>query len=968
MPDPLERLSSALKDHYRIERELGRGGMATVYLAHDLRHDRAVAVKVLHPELAETLGAERFHREIRISARLQHPNVLTLIDSGEAGGLFYYVMPFVEGESLRERLEHERPLPIDEAHRYIRDVIDALSYAHGQNVVHRDVKPANVLISGRHALVTDFGVAKAVRAARAGPDLTTAGISLGTPTYMAPEQAAGDPDVDHRADLYALGVMAYEILAGRPPFEGPTAQAIMAAHLTSTPEPLSTARPDVPERLAGAVMRCLEKDPDARWQSADELLAEWERARVSPQGSDEGAKPKATGVRRRRLLTAVAAAALVAVSVGWLVGREGRARTRWAKTEALPQIERLAEDGEWDAAYTLAREAARVIPDDEALERLWPRFSFPVTIVSTPSGADVYRRNYGADAESWEHLGATPLDSFRMPRGVSQLRYERTGYRPVHIVATWWMMGDTIRLDSAGVLPEEMVRIPGGELRMWSPMLDHLPPIALPDFLIDAYEVSNEEFQRFVDAGGYQNREYWQHEIVIDRRVVPWAQAVARFTDRTGRPGPSTWEGGAHPSSRARHPVGGVSWYEAAAYARFVGKELPTVYHWNRAADIRLSGWVTPRSNIGRDSVAPVGQYNGVSRFGVLDMAGNVREWCFNADRNERYILGGAASDPHYAFNDAYSQPPIDRSAINGIRLVTYLDTAGLERARRSVDQPRRDFLAEQPVSDQVFAVFRRLYDYDALPLEERVEAVDSQTQDWVHERVSFNAAYGGERVVVHLFLPRQRKPPYQSVVYFPGSNTIGAPANAPTGPGNIDFVVKSGRAAVFPIYKSTYERRDSLRSFMPDESDFYRQHVIWWAKDLRRSIDYLATRSDIDLERLAYFGVSWGGRLGPIMLGVEPRLKTGVLYIAGLRVQRKLPEVDPFNFLPRVTVPVIMINGRYDPYFPVETSQTPMFLLLGSPPEHKRHFVEDGGHFVARTHLVRETLDWLDRYLGPVQ
>ncbi|MBE0592426.1 MAG: serine/threonine protein kinase, partial [Gemmatimonadales bacterium] len=197
MSEVRERLITALADRYRIERELGAGGMATVYLAHDLKHDRDVAIKVLRQELAALLGSDRFDREIGISARLQHPNILTLIDSGEANGILYYVMPYVEGESLRQRLNRDGALPIDEAMRYLRDIVDALVAAHRQGVVHRDIKPENVMLSDRHALVMDFGVAKAVQSAREEPQLTTAGLSLGTPTYMAPEQAAGDPDVDH---------------------------------------------------------------------------------------------------------------------------------------------------------------------------------------------------------------------------------------------------------------------------------------------------------------------------------------------------------------------------------------------------------------------------------------------------------------------------------------------------------------------------------------------------------------------------------------------------------------------------------------------------------------------------------------------------------------------------------------------------------------------------------------------------
>ena len=267
-----------LGGRYRLGRELGRGGMATVYRAEDVRHRRAVAVKVLHPELAGGISAERFLREIEIVAQLLHPHILTLIDSGEDGGSLYYVMPYVEGESLRARLDREGELPVDEGVRILREVADALAHAHRRGIVHRDVKPENVLLTGQHALVADFGIAKALDTARdaAGgtleATLTGVGIVLGTPAYMAPEQAAGDPHADGRADLYAVGVLAYEMLAGAPPFTGPTAQHVMAAHLTRDPEPLARRRPTLPPGLEAIVMRCLAKRPADRWRDGDELM------------------------------------------------------------------------------------------------------------------------------------------------------------------------------------------------------------------------------------------------------------------------------------------------------------------------------------------------------------------------------------------------------------------------------------------------------------------------------------------------------------------------------------------------------------------------------------------------------------------------------------------------------------------------------------------------------------------------
>ncbi len=265
----LLRLKAALAGRYTIELELGQGGMATVYLAHDVRHDRQVAVKVLRPELSLELGADRFVREIHLAARLNHPHIMPLFDSGEAGGFLYYVMPVVEGESLRERLQQAKRLPVEDATQIAQEVADALDYAHRHGVVHRDIKPENILLQDGHAVVADFGIGKAVSAAAQGAAaLTRTGVTVGTPAYMSPEQAAGDEAIDGRSDLYSLGCVLYEMLAGEPPFTGPTAQAVIAAHLTATPRPLAELRSDTPPWVADAIARALAKDPNARFRAA----------------------------------------------------------------------------------------------------------------------------------------------------------------------------------------------------------------------------------------------------------------------------------------------------------------------------------------------------------------------------------------------------------------------------------------------------------------------------------------------------------------------------------------------------------------------------------------------------------------------------------------------------------------------------------------------------------------------------
>ena len=313
--DPIDHLRSVLAGRYAVEWEVGRGGMSRVYAARDLRHGRRVAIKVLRPELASILGADRFLREIEIAARLQHPHILPLFDSGEAGDLLFYVMPFVNGETLRARLARMGRLTIADAARIAREVTDALGYAHREGVVHRDIKPENVMLGAGHAYVMDFGIAKALSEATDHSGITSAGLTLGTPAYMAPEQAAAAPTVDHRADIYALGTLLYEMLAGHTPFSDSTAQRIFARQMTEAPAPIQGERPDTPDAMARGIERALEKDPDRRWQSTSELMPAIESGLAT-------ARVDAPAPRRRPWIALVAAGlALAALLTAVLRGR-----------------------------------------------------------------------------------------------------------------------------------------------------------------------------------------------------------------------------------------------------------------------------------------------------------------------------------------------------------------------------------------------------------------------------------------------------------------------------------------------------------------------------------------------------------------------------------------------------------------------------------------------------------------------
>jgi cephalosporin-C deacetylase-like acetyl esterase len=508
-----------------------------------------------------------------------------------------------------------------------------------------------------------------------------------------------------------------------------------------------------------------------------------------------------------------------------------------------------------------------------------------------------------------------------------------------------------------------MVKVPGAEID---------PGLKVADYLIDRFEVTNKQFKEFVDSGGYTRPDYWKVEFIDNGRSVPRTEAMARFRDRTGRPGPSTWELGDYPEGQADYPVTGVSWYEAAAYAEFARKSLPTVHHWRNAAGAWYNPPIVPLSNFGGRGLARGGAYQGMGPYGTYDMAGNAREWCWNAATpGTRYILGGAWNEPAYMFGEADAEQSFDRSPLNGFRCARY-PTAQPAAAMKPIppEAGQRDLTKAKPVPDAIFKVYRSLYGYDNTPLETATQSVDDADRRWRKEKVSFKAAYGNERVSANLYLPKQSRPPFQTVIYFPGAYALQLRSNQ-----NLDldlffdFIVKSGRALVYPIYKGTYERWDAYSTAAAPSPRVFRDHVIQWSQDLGRTIDYVQTRKDLRHDAIAYYGLSWGADLGALLPALDERIK--VLVLVGGGLDRSIgvpPEVDPVNFAPRIRAPVLMINGRYDFFLPLELSQTPMLRLFGAAEADKRHALADSGHFPPKNFMMKEALDWLDRYLGATQ